>query len=342
MCAQVVGSAIAISLLTYNAVPLWAGVLITAVASFLLLLLEQAGVRLLEAVFAVLIGTMALSFGVMYVLAGVPTARVVEGGARGTCIHVLSILLHVRVGRGPSSRRLAAQLSFAYPLGQPEGCVSGVTITSKEGNGQLQESMGRGARTMLLMYRARGRGEVRAQPDQARCGGLPAGLLVPRLPRSALQMAVAIVGAGIMPANFYLHSALVHSRWAQGLVSTCTPGSCTLGGCRVWLPPALRALALQVGAAGSGKGFRDGPTTQERARQLPAAVASMWVCRMEHVQEPGARGLLSALQPVLGTPALGCSHAVDHTCTRPCWGCRAGRLTRPGTRGSGRRSRTSP
>ena len=80
--AQVVGSAIAISLLTYNAVPLWAGVVITAVASFLLLLLEQAGVRFLEAVFAVLIGTMAVSFGIMYVLAGVPTAKVVEGGPR--------------------------------------------------------------------------------------------------------------------------------------------------------------------------------------------------------------------------------------------------------------------
>lgn len=76
---QVVGSAIAISLLSYNAVPLWAGVLLTAVASFLLLLLEQFGVRRLEALFAALIGTMALSFGVMYVLAGVPTAAVAEG-----------------------------------------------------------------------------------------------------------------------------------------------------------------------------------------------------------------------------------------------------------------------
>ena len=44
----------------------------------------------------------------------------------------------------------------------------------------------------------------------------PAGLIVPHLPRSDLQMAVAIVGAGIMPANFYLHSALVHSRWVLG------------------------------------------------------------------------------------------------------------------------------
>jgi natural resistance-associated macrophage protein len=76
---QVVGSAIAISLLTYNRVPLWAGVLLTAVASFLLLLLEQFGVRFLEALFAALIGTMAAAFGVMYVLAGVPTPAVVEG-----------------------------------------------------------------------------------------------------------------------------------------------------------------------------------------------------------------------------------------------------------------------
>jgi hypothetical protein len=77
---QVVGSAIAISLLTYGAIPLWAGVIVTAVASFVLLLLERVGVRWLEALFAVLIGVMGLSFGIMYILAGVPTVRVLEGG----------------------------------------------------------------------------------------------------------------------------------------------------------------------------------------------------------------------------------------------------------------------
>lgn len=76
---QVIGCAIALSLLTWGAVPLWAGVLVTAVDSFALLLIERLGVRNLEAVFAVLITTMAVSFGVMYVLAGVPTAEVVEG-----------------------------------------------------------------------------------------------------------------------------------------------------------------------------------------------------------------------------------------------------------------------
>ncbi len=75
------GSAIAISLLTYGAVPLWAGVLITAVASFMLLLLERWGVRNLEALFAVLIGVMAVAFGVMYILAGVPTEDVLIGEA---------------------------------------------------------------------------------------------------------------------------------------------------------------------------------------------------------------------------------------------------------------------
>lgn len=53
--------------------------------------------------------------------------------------------------------------------------------------------------------------QVAVAPD---CALMCAGLLIPRLPRSALQLAVAIVGAGIMPANFYLHSALVHSRRA--------------------------------------------------------------------------------------------------------------------------------
>ena len=35
----------------------------------------------------------------------------------------------------------------------------------------------------------------------------------PRLPRSAVNMAVGILGAVIMPHNIYLHSALVQSRW---------------------------------------------------------------------------------------------------------------------------------
>ncbi|XWS24151.1 hypothetical protein CRYUN_Cryun28dG0075900 [Craigia yunnanensis] len=63
---EVIGSAIAIQILSNGALPLWAGVLITASDCFVFLFLENYGVRKLEAVFAVLIATMALSFAWMF------------------------------------------------------------------------------------------------------------------------------------------------------------------------------------------------------------------------------------------------------------------------------------
>ncbi|XP_047311127.1 metal transporter Nramp3-like isoform X2 [Impatiens glandulifera] len=63
---EVIGSAIAIKILSNGFVPLWAGVVITACDCFIFLLLENYGVRKLEAVFAVLIATMAVSFAWMF------------------------------------------------------------------------------------------------------------------------------------------------------------------------------------------------------------------------------------------------------------------------------------
>ncbi|KAM5576702.1 metal transporter Nramp3.2-like [Rosa sericea] len=63
---EVIGSAIAIKILSNGALPLWAGVVITALDCFIFLLLENYGVRKLEAVFAVLIATMALTFAWMF------------------------------------------------------------------------------------------------------------------------------------------------------------------------------------------------------------------------------------------------------------------------------------
>ncbi|KAL1100311.1 hypothetical protein V6Z11_D05G220600 [Gossypium hirsutum] len=63
---EVIGSAIAIQILSNGALPLWAGVLITASDCFVFLFLENYGVRKLEAVFAVLIATMALAFAWMF------------------------------------------------------------------------------------------------------------------------------------------------------------------------------------------------------------------------------------------------------------------------------------
>ncbi|KAK7281706.1 hypothetical protein RIF29_09924 [Crotalaria pallida] len=63
---EVIGSAIAIRILSNGFVPLWAGVIITALDCFIFLLLENYGVRKLEAFFAVLIGIMTLSFAWMF------------------------------------------------------------------------------------------------------------------------------------------------------------------------------------------------------------------------------------------------------------------------------------
>nr|AKQ44371.1 natural resistance-associated macrophage protein 3n [Sedum alfredii] len=63
---EVIGSAIAIKILSNGYLPLWSGVVITALDCFIFLFLENYGVRKLEAVFAVLIATMALSFAWMF------------------------------------------------------------------------------------------------------------------------------------------------------------------------------------------------------------------------------------------------------------------------------------
>ncbi|KAG1368601.1 Metal transporter Nramp2 [Cocos nucifera] len=62
---EVIGSAIAIKILSRGVLPLWAGVVITAMDCFMFLFLENYGVRKLEAVFAFLIATMAFSFAWM-------------------------------------------------------------------------------------------------------------------------------------------------------------------------------------------------------------------------------------------------------------------------------------
>ncbi|PKA53657.1 Metal transporter Nramp2 [Apostasia shenzhenica] len=63
---EVIGSAIAIRILSGGFIPLWGGVLITALDCFIFLFLENYGVRKLEAFFAILIATMAVSFAIMF------------------------------------------------------------------------------------------------------------------------------------------------------------------------------------------------------------------------------------------------------------------------------------
>ncbi|KAJ8762483.1 hypothetical protein K2173_007922 [Erythroxylum novogranatense] len=63
---EVIGSAIAFQILSNGVLPLWAGVVITASDCFMFLLLENYGVRRLEAAFAILIAVMASSFAWMF------------------------------------------------------------------------------------------------------------------------------------------------------------------------------------------------------------------------------------------------------------------------------------
>ncbi|XP_021099903.1 natural resistance-associated macrophage protein 1 isoform X5 [Heterocephalus glaber] len=66
---EVIGTAIALNLLSAGRIPLWGGVLITIVDTFFFLFLDNYGLRKLEAFFGLLITVMALTFGYEYVVA---------------------------------------------------------------------------------------------------------------------------------------------------------------------------------------------------------------------------------------------------------------------------------
>ncbi|CAK8697302.1 unnamed protein product [Clavelina lepadiformis] len=76
---EVIGSAIAFFLLSGGAIPLWAGVLITAIDAFVFLLLDKYGLRKLEAFFAFLITIMAVTFGYEYVTVAPDQVQVIFG-----------------------------------------------------------------------------------------------------------------------------------------------------------------------------------------------------------------------------------------------------------------------
>ena len=60
---EVIGTAIAIFLLSNKVIPLWAGTLITIIDTFSFLLLDKYGLRKLEFFFGLLIAIMAFTFG---------------------------------------------------------------------------------------------------------------------------------------------------------------------------------------------------------------------------------------------------------------------------------------
>ena len=76
---EVIGTAIALYLLSNKAIPLWAGTLITIVDTFTFLFLDKYGIRKLEVFFAILIGIMSFSFGYNYLVHIPPQKELMEG-----------------------------------------------------------------------------------------------------------------------------------------------------------------------------------------------------------------------------------------------------------------------
>ncbi|XP_068201402.1 natural resistance-associated macrophage protein 2 isoform X1 [Palaemon carinicauda] len=76
---EVIGTSIALYLLSNKAIPLWGGVLITIADTFTFLLLDRYGLRKLEAFFGFLIAVMAVTFGYEYGVAKPDQVKVIEG-----------------------------------------------------------------------------------------------------------------------------------------------------------------------------------------------------------------------------------------------------------------------
>ncbi|KAL4228559.1 hypothetical protein ACF0H5_011609 [Mactra antiquata] len=82
---EVVGSAIAINLLSNKKVPIYAGVLITGADTFTFLFLENYGLRKLEALFGALITTMAITFMYIYITVVPDQVEILKGLALPWC-----------------------------------------------------------------------------------------------------------------------------------------------------------------------------------------------------------------------------------------------------------------
>merc|ERR1711962_211103 len=76
---EVIGTAIALYLLSNRMIPLWGGVLITVADTFTFLGLDKYGLRKLELFFAFLITTMAFAFGYEYIKMSPDQKEVTKG-----------------------------------------------------------------------------------------------------------------------------------------------------------------------------------------------------------------------------------------------------------------------
>ncbi|XP_029670621.1 protein Malvolio isoform X2 [Formica exsecta] len=76
---EVIGTAIALYLLSNKAIPIWGGVLITVIDTFTFLFLDKYGLRKLELFFGVLISVMGITFGYEYIVSEPSQIDVITG-----------------------------------------------------------------------------------------------------------------------------------------------------------------------------------------------------------------------------------------------------------------------
>jgi natural resistance-associated macrophage protein 2 len=92
---EIVGTAIALKIIF--GFPLWVGTLLTAMDTFTFMLLQNYGVRKLEAFFMVLISTMAICFWIEMFMSGPDVGEIIKGTLipivpRGSFIQAVAII----------------------------------------------------------------------------------------------------------------------------------------------------------------------------------------------------------------------------------------------------------
>ncbi|KAM4610664.1 natural resistance-associated macrophage protein 2-like [Polymixia lowei] len=95
---EVIGCAIAFNLLSSGRIPLWGGVLITIIDTFVFLFLDKYGLRKLEAFFALLITIMAITFGYEYVMVRPAQGELLKGMFMPYCEDCGPVQLEQAVG----------------------------------------------------------------------------------------------------------------------------------------------------------------------------------------------------------------------------------------------------
>lgn len=95
---EVIGTAIAIYLLSAKAIPIWIGTCITIFDTFTFLFLDKYGLRKLELLFGALIATMVITFGYEFVVVGPEIGEMAKGAIIPWCSNCGSSELLQAVG----------------------------------------------------------------------------------------------------------------------------------------------------------------------------------------------------------------------------------------------------